>query len=36
LGEEAFSAAWAEGQAMLLQGLEHVVEYAMISNKSLA
>jgi predicted ATPase/transcriptional regulator with XRE-family HTH domain len=31
LGEEAFSVAWAKGQAMLIQSLEHVVEYAMDS-----
>jgi predicted ATPase/transcriptional regulator with XRE-family HTH domain len=31
LGEEVFSTAWAEGQAMLIQSLERVVEYAMDS-----
>jgi tetratricopeptide (TPR) repeat protein len=35
LGDKPFSAAWHEGQAMLVQGLEQVVEYAMASKASL-
>jgi predicted ATPase/DNA-binding XRE family transcriptional regulator len=35
LGDEAFSLAWAEGQAMLAQGLDHVVEYALAPGESL-
>jgi predicted ATPase/Flp pilus assembly protein TadD len=34
IGEEAFRPAWIEGQAMLIQGLEQVVEYAMASTES--
>jgi hypothetical protein len=34
LGEEAFSAAWAEGQTMLMQDFEQVLEYAMALGES--
>jgi tetratricopeptide (TPR) repeat protein len=34
LGEEPFSVAWAEGQGMLMQDFERVVEYAMASGES--